>query len=143
MKRKLLAAGAALALILAALPWSAALLFPENGEEERRILFSSFDPAPFGYGNPWPLLTAVAVCALLVCALTVWIKKTGCALLQVLSGAAFVLSVMPVFSGWRYLTVTGVLLSLVLLAETVLSFLTLPEKEAPAPEKRKKKRRKK
>ena len=143
MKRKLLAAGAALALILAALPWSAALLFSENGEETRRILFSSFDPTPFGYGNPGPLLTAVAVSALFVCALAVWVKKTGYGLLQVLSGAAFVLSVLPAFQGWRYLTVTGVLLSLVLLAETVLSFLTLPEKEAPAPEKRKKKRRKK
>ena len=80
MKRKLLAALAALAVALEALPWSAALTLADKGET-KRLYYSSFDPTPFIDRNFGPLFTAVASCVLLLVALVYLAKRKGLKLL--------------------------------------------------------------
>ena len=126
MKRKLLAALAALAVALEALPWSAALTLTEKGETKRAYC-SSFDPTPFIDRNFGPLLTAVASCLLLLTALVYLAARKGLKLLQVLAGASFVFSLLPLLHAGEHFTVLGGAVSLILLAEVVLSFSPLPD----------------
>ena len=125
-KRILLAVGAALALTLEALPWSAVLTVSKKGEA-KRLYFSSFDPTPFVDRHFGPLFTAVASVILLIAALVYWGGGKGLPFLRVIAGAAFVFSLFSLFGGADRICLLGVLTSLLLLAETALSFLSLPD----------------
>ncbi len=126
MKKILLAAVAALALLLEALPWSAVVTVTEKGETVR-LYYSSFDPTPFVDRHFGPLFTAVAGVILLVAALVYWGSGKGLPFLRIIAGAAFVFSLFPFFGGRERICLLGVLISVLLLAETVLGFLPLPE----------------
>ena len=141
-KRILLAAVAAMALVLEALPWSAVLTVADKGET-RRHYCSCFDPTPFVGRNFGPLFTAVASVVLAVAVLIFFFRGKGLSFLQVVAGAAFVCSLFPLFGGAGSVCVLGVILSAVLLSETVLSFLPLPDarKKAPVKIRQRRKRR--
>lgn len=134
MKKKLLPALSALAIVLEILPWGAVLVFANNEDAPRRLHFSYFDITPYGYANFGPFLCAMASVILTVTALIYWRKEKGLKFLRVMAGAAFVLSVMPVLYGFAFVSILGCLISLTLLAITVLSFWPEP------PQKRKNKK---
>lgn len=138
MKRKLLAALAALAVALEALPWSAALTLADKGET-KRLYYSSFDPTPFIDRNFGPLFTAVASVLMLFAALICLAKGKGLKLFQVLAGTAFLFSLLPLLHAGEHLTLLGGAISLILLAAAVTGFLPLPD----GSEKKKKKRKRK
>ena len=126
MKRKLLAALAALAVVLELLPWSAVITV--TGEEKTaRLYYSCFNPTPFVAHHFGPLFTAVASSFLLLFTL-IYLSGKALKMVQVLSGAAFVFSLFSLFSGDKRCFL-GIVLAVLFLGETVLSFLDLPEKK--------------
>lgn len=122
MKKKLLMLFSALAVVLEILPWGAVLVFAGGGDAPVRHHYSYFDITPYGYANFAPFLCAIATVILLVTSVVYWYKDKGLKFLQVIAGAAALLSLAPVLSGWSYVSIQGTCIALVLLAATVLSF---------------------
>lgn len=139
MKRKLPVLLAAAAVILEAIPKSAVITVT-GGEETKRLYFSCFDPTPFLDRSFGPLLTAVASALLLIAAL-IHLSGKAAGLLRALAGAAFVFSLLPLFGNGETRCALGIVIALVLLAETAIVFLPLPEKERQTARRRKKKGR--
>lgn len=139
MKRKLLCALAVLALVLEALPWSAALTLAEKGES-KRFYYSSFDPTPFIDRHFGPLLAAVATCVLFLATLVYLAGGKGLSFLQVVSGAAFLFSLLPFLHASERVTILGAGVSCALLAAAAISFLPLPDGLDNKKKKRKGKR---
>lgn len=122
------------ALCLMIPPWGAVLRFAEPQGAPIRRTFSYFSPVPFGYANFGPLLCAVLLCVLLVFALTGLLtkKQRGAKAIPWLCGADFLLSLAPLCYGLAYISVPGVVISLLLAAAFVCSFSGKREKSGCA-----------
>ena len=107
------------ALILELLPYGAVLNFANPEGEPWRRTYSYFSMMPFGYANIGPLITAILTCVLLVLVVVYLFKPRkglNTAILNV-AGFATAASLMPLMFGFDYITVIGVIIT-VLLAGT-------------------------
>ena len=106
------------ALILELLPYGAVLNFANpEGEPWRRTYFY-FSLTPFGYANFGPLITAILTCILLVLVVVYLFKShkgLNIAIMNV-SGFATATSLLPLMFGFSYITVIGVIVSVLLAA---------------------------
>lgn len=128
LKKHLLLLLPILVVVLAALPWGAVLSFGvmgDAGEVVRlRQTYSYFSLTPFGYANFGPLLTAVCACVLAVLGLLFFLRGKALRAIRVVSVIAVVTSVMPLFLGMSLYSLLGAGISLVLLANAVVAFVT-------------------
>lgn len=86
-----------------------------EGEPWRRT-YSYFSLTPFGYANVGPFITAILTCILLVLVAVYLFKPRNglnTAILNV-SGFATAASLMPLMFGFDYITVIGVIITLLL-----------------------------
>lgn len=107
------------ALILELLPNGVVLNFANPEGEPWRRTYSYFSLTPFGYANFGPFITAILTCVLLVLVAIYLFKHSkglNTAILNV-SGFATAASLMPLMFGFDYVTVIGVVIT-VLLAGT-------------------------
>ena len=104
------------ALILELLPNGVVLNFANPEGEPWRRTYSYFSMMPFGYANFGPLITAILTCILLVL-VTIYLfkprKGLNTAILNV-SGFATAASLMPLMFGFDYITVIGVIITVLL-----------------------------
>lgn len=107
------------AIFLEALPYGAILNFADESQTYRET-FSYFSLTPYGYANFGPLIAAVLTCVVLLLVIILLAKKEEklCMGIAVLSGLAAAASLMGNVMG---LSVTGLLITLVLLGQCVLS----------------------
>ncbi len=107
------------AIVLEALPYGAVLQFADESQTYRET-FSYFDGTPYAYANFGPLIAAALTCItlLLVIILLAKKKETLCTGVAVLSGLAAAASLWGNVMGF---SVTGLLITLVLLGQCVLS----------------------
>ena len=104
------------ALILELLPYGAVLNFANPDGEPWRNTYSYFSMMPFGYANIGPFITAILTCVLLVLvAIYLFKPRKGLntAILNV-SGFATAASLMPLMFGFDYITVIGVIITVLL-----------------------------
>ena len=103
-------------LILELLPNGVVLNFANPEGEPWRRTYSYFSLTPFGYANVGPFITAILTCILLVLvAVNLFKPRNGLntAILNV-SGFATAASLMPLMFGFDYITVIGVIITLLL-----------------------------
>ena len=104
------------ALILELLPYGAVLNFANPDGEPWRKTYSYFSMMPFGYANIGPLITAILTCVLLVLVVVYLFKPRkglNTAILNV-AGFATAASLLPLMFGFDYITVIGVIITLLL-----------------------------
>ncbi len=115
-------------ILLEIIPFGAVCNFavsPEAGGGSRRTLFSYFSLIPYGYANFGPFITAVLTCviALLLIFALLFRKKCGhYRAIGILSGIAFLTSLLPLLFGLSNYSVVGLLISLLLGVSGVLCF---------------------
>ena len=103
-------------LILELLPNGVVLNFANPEGEPWRRTYSYFSLTPFGYANVGPFITAIRTCILLVLVAVYLFKPRNglnTAILNV-SGFATAASLMPLMFGFDYITVIGVIITLLL-----------------------------
>ena len=103
-------------LILELLPNVVVLNFANPEGEPWRRTYSYFSLTPFGYANVGPFITAILTCILLVLVAVYLFKPRNglnTAILNV-SGFATAASLMPLMFGFDYITVIGVIITLLL-----------------------------
>ena len=103
-------------LILELLPNGVVLNFANPEGEPWRRTYSYFSLTPFGYANVGPFITAIQTCILLVLVAVYLFKPRNglnTAILNV-SGFATAASLMPLMFGFDYITVIGVIITLLL-----------------------------
>lgn len=120
-KKKILLCTILAALILEIMPYGAVCNFANPGGEPHRCTYSYFDLTPYGYANFAPLITAILTCILLLVVIISFIfkkdlrKKTA-----ILAGISSVISLCPMLYGLDYYSVVGAMISLCLIAATVV-----------------------
>ena len=113
-----------LAIIAEALPYGAVMRFAASPNEIIRETYPYFSLTPFGYANFGPFLTAVLTVVLLGVAIWYHLTESGAAkhILRCVSGAATLLSLLPLMFGLEYYSVLGGIITLLLLATTVSAY---------------------
>lgn len=104
------------ALILEFLPNGVVLNFANPEGEPWRRTYSYFSLTPYGYANFGPFTTAILTCVLLVLVVIYLFKPRkglNTAILNV-SGFATAASLLPLMFGFDYITVIGVIITLLL-----------------------------
>ena len=104
------------ALILELLPNGVVLNFANPEGEPWRRTYSYFSLTPFGYANFGPFITAILTCILLVLVAVYLFKPRkglNTAILNV-SGFATAASLMPLMFGFDYITVIGIIITILL-----------------------------
>ena len=113
-----------IALILECLPYGVVLNFAtgEYGAETIRMTYSYFSLTPFGYATFGPLPAAVLTCVVtLLTLIYIFRPSTGLkSTAGVMSIVAAVLSISPIIFGFDFITVIGVIVTLLLIAEGIL-----------------------
>ncbi len=112
-------------IVLEALPYGAICNFATDEGEPLRMTFSYFDFIPFGYANFGPFLTAL-ISVLLLATLVISFFKSSKRLdgaILILSLVGVFTSLMPLFSGIRYVSVLGVMITIVLLAMSAIALI--------------------
>ena len=116
IKKILLSVFCLTVFILELLPYGVVLNFANPEGEPWRRTYSYFSMMPFGYANFGPLITAILTCILLVL-VTIYLfkprKGLNTAILNV-SGFATAASLMPLMFGFDYITVIGVIITVLL-----------------------------
>ena len=118
MKKILLLFLPLVSLILELLPYGVVLNFANPDGEPWRRTYSYFSLTPFGYANFGPFITAILTCVLLVLVVIYLFKPRkglNTAILNV-SGFATATSLLPLMFGLSYITVIGVIISVLLAA---------------------------
>ena len=113
-------------LVLEILPYGAVCNFANPEGEPWRKTFSYFDLLPFGYANVAPLFTAVLTCVILALLLVYWVTAGPRLMtaIRVLLCVGIVLSLCPLLYGIRFFSVVGLLITVSLLAELLLTLTT-------------------
>lgn len=124
-----------LTIICELLPYGAVLRFPdEPSGAVYRQLFSYFDPTPYGYANFGPFLTALlSVVLAVLLAVLLFVPKPLAKLsaaVRVLNGLTLVTSLMPLMLTWRYYSVLGGIITLLLLAAFVTEWIAAKKERA-------------
>ena len=119
MKKALFSILSLATLILELLPNGVVLRFANPEGKPWVRTYNYFSLTPFGYANFGPFITAILTCALVVLVLIYLFKPSkglNTAILNV-AGFATVASLLPLMFGFDYITVIGVIIT-VLLAGT-------------------------
>lgn len=117
-------------LVLEILPYGAVCNFAFQNTDGsiglRRELFSYFDLIPFGYANFAPFLTAILTCVVLLLLIIFGITDNRCVLLaaKIVICVCIVLSFCPLLFGLNYASLVGGLISVSLIAEFIVLFIT-------------------
>ena len=113
-------------LVLEILPYGAVCNFANPDGNPIKNIYSYFDLTPFGYANFGPFITAILTCVLVVLSIVFFAKsrKKLSRTIQVISGVSVFTSILPIIYGISYISVIGVIISLLLLSYFVLSILT-------------------
>ena len=113
------------ALVLELMPFGAVLVFAPSPTETVRETYSYFSLTPFGYANFAPLITALLTVMLTVFALVCALRKSAKLLkpTAMISGAAFVISLLPLVFGLQYFSAVGAGISILLVGELALSLI--------------------
>lgn len=117
------------AIVLEALPYGVVLIFkPAPPYEEIKQLYSYFALTPFGYANFAPLITAILTVALAVLSFVlIFVKRKTSGLRKAMLIATVVtaiISVCPMFLGYKYATIIGVFVTLLLATSAVFCAIT-------------------
>ena len=115
----------ALTLFFEALPYGAVLIFAEPMGEGYRELYSYFDLTPYGYANFAPFTAAVLTSILFVLSVfsLFFDSKRLYKAILFLSLAAAVISLGPLLYGIRFFSPVGAVISALLIAVSLVSFL--------------------
>ena len=113
-------------LMLEILPYGAVCNFANPDGNPIKNIYSYFDLTPFGYANFGPFITAILTCILVVLSIVSFAKsrKKLSRTIQVISGVSVFTSILPIIYGISYISVIGVIISLLLFSYFVLSILT-------------------
>ncbi len=122
MKKKLIVLCILLCtLVLEILPYGAVCNFANPEGPPHRATYSYFSMIPYGYAHFSPLITALLTCVLLLIVIIAFIfKKELGTKTAVLSGIASVISLCPMLYGIDDYSIVGALISLCLIAATVV-----------------------
>lgn len=115
-----LSAAAALAIMV--LPTSAVMVFAPGPHERFVQTYSYFSPMLFGYGNWFPIITAVLTGAALLLLLVQMLAKKGQTAVLACAVAGFVASLLAVLL-FGAVSVLGIVISVLLLFFAVLQVL--------------------
>jgi uncharacterized membrane protein YhaH (DUF805 family) len=135
MKKKLITLCILLCtLVLEILPYGAVCNFANPEGPPHRATYSYFSLTPYGYANFAPLITAILTCVLLLIVLiSIIFKKAIGKKTAILAGIASLISLCPMLYGLDDYSIVGALISLSLIAATVV--ISLREKsETPSAE---------
>lgn len=113
------------ALILELLPNGVVLNFANPEGEPWRRTYSYFSMMPFGYANFGPLITAILTCVMLILVIFYLFKPhkgLNTAITNV-AGFATVASLLPLMFGFDYITVIGVIITLLLAGTFGICFI--------------------
>ncbi len=104
-------------LILEILPYGAVCNFIDPDIQIRKT-YSYFDITPFGYANFGPLLTAMLTCVLIALGVVyLFFNSRGLGMsLSIVSVLAFAVSLAPLLYGYRYFSLIGAFISMMLAA---------------------------
>lgn len=125
----------AILIVLEILPYGAVLNFGRKATDGSigyfRETYSYFDLLPFGYGHFGCLITAVLTCILMILGV-IYLFKDSEGLrkaISVLSFTAFIVSLSPFILGIRFVSIVGILISVILIWEFIfLKFITIKKK---------------
>ena len=103
-------------LALELLPNGVVLRFANPQGEPWVRTYNYFSLTPFGYANFGPFITAILTCVLLVLAVIYLFKQSKGlnTAVMIVSGIATATSLMPLMFGIEYITVIGVIITLLL-----------------------------
>lgn len=108
-------------LVLEILPYGAVCNFGNPEGEPFRETFSYFSLTPYGYAHFSPLITAILTCVLLLIVLiSIIFKKAISKKTSILAGIASLISLCPMLYGLDDYSIVGALISLCLIAATVV-----------------------
>ena len=127
MKKLLLVSFPIIAFVLELLPYGVVLNFANPEGEPWRRTYSYFSLTPFGYANFGPFITAILTCVLLVLVVVYLFKShkgLNIAIMNV-SGFATATSLLPLMFGFSYITVIGVIVSVLLAATFAVCFIKI------------------
>ena len=116
MKKALFSILSLATLILELLPNGVVLRFANPEGDPWVRTYNYFSLTPFGYANFGPFITAILTCALVVLVLIYLFKPSkglNIAITNV-AGFATAASLMPLMFGFDYLTIIGVIISVLL-----------------------------
>ena len=114
-----------MALIPELLPYGVVLNFANPDGEPWRRTYSYFSMMPFGYANFGPLITAILTCVMLILVIFYLFKPhkgLNTAITNV-AGFATVASLLPLMFGFDYITVIGVIITLLLAGTFGICFI--------------------
>lgn len=128
LKKMLLVLFTVIALVLEALPYGAVCVFANSEGDPIRRTFSYFALTPFGYANFGPFITSVLTCVLLLLAIiSVFRYRKGLnTAIMVVSIVAAVVSLTSLLFGIKFFSITGAIISALLVADFCISFIKLP-----------------
>ena len=108
-------------LVLEILPYGAVCNFWNPEGPPHRVTYSYFSMIPYGYAHFSPLLTAILTCVLLLIVLiSIIFKKAIGKKTAILAGIASLISLCPMLYGLDDYSIVGALISLCLIAATVV-----------------------
>ena len=109
-------------LVLEILPYGAVCNFANPEGPPDRTTYSYFSMIPYGYAHFSPLITAILTCVLLLIVLiSIIFKKAIGKKTAILAGIASLISLCPMLYGLDDYSIVGALISLSLIAATVVS----------------------
>ena len=112
-------------LILEIIPYGAVCNFMGDPETNTilKYTYSYFDLTPFGYANFGPFLTAILSCLLAVLIIiSNFSEKKLNNVIGIVAILATVTSVLPLLYGLSYYSITGLIITLLLLITVVVQF---------------------
>lgn len=97
------------AIALELLPFGVTMDFASSPVETVTHTYSYFSMMPFGYGNFFPLITAVLSCIVFVCSVmaAAWKSRRVCRVLSILSAFVLVISFMAFMVGLKNFSFVG------------------------------------
>lgn len=118
-------------LILEILPYGAVLNFANPEGDPWRKTYSYFDLTPYGYANFAPFITAIITCIVFVLLVVYCLtgKQRPLLIAKVFLCVSAVISLGPLVLGINYFSVVGLLITVSLIAEWLLLFLTINKTE--------------
>ena len=112
-------------LVLEILPYGAVCNFANPDGNPIKNTYSYFDLTPFGYANFGPFITAILTCALVVLCIICIMKnsKKLSKTISVISGVSVITTLLPLMYGFAYVSVIGIIISVLLLSLFLISVL--------------------
>lgn len=110
------------AIILELLPYGAVLIFAPSPVDTIKETYSYFSLVPVGYANAAPFVTAILTCILLALQIAEIITNNRFIrkIIWLVSLGAVITSLAPVLFGFDYYTLTGSVITVVLIIECFL-----------------------